>query len=154
MKKFVFVALVFALGTYLYGCGKKQQSLEEVQQPMSMETLTTMNTTSPATVQAPEVKTPEIKVEPVFVTASKPGKLESLPPAGPYKPTPVEIQTALKNASFYTGEVDGKLGSKTKKAIAEFQKANGLTADGKVGPKTWSALSKSLNLEKASSKSR
>ena len=155
MKKFIFIALVFALGTYLYGCGKKQETLEEVQQPMSMETLTTMNTTAPATVQATEAKSPEVKVETVVASSTaKSGKLEQLPPAGPFKPTAVEIQTALKNASFYTGEVDGKLGPKTKKAIAEFQKANGLTADGKVGPKTWNALSKHLNLEQAPSKSR
>lgn len=55
-----------------------------------------------------------------------------------------EIQTALKAAGFYTGNVDGKIGPKTKKAIIEFQKAKGLKADGKVGPKTWAELEKSL----------
>jgi peptidoglycan hydrolase-like protein with peptidoglycan-binding domain len=56
-----------------------------------------------------------------------------------------EIQTALKNANFYTGSIDGKIGPKTKAAIEEFQKANGLTADGKVGPKTWQILGAYLN---------
>jgi peptidoglycan hydrolase-like protein with peptidoglycan-binding domain len=32
----------------------------------------------------------------------------------------------------------------TRKAIEEFQKANGLEVDGKVGPKTWRVLSKYL----------
>lgn len=56
-----------------------------------------------------------------------------------------DIQTALKNAGFYTGAIDGKIGPKTKSAISEFQKAKGLVADGKVGPKTWAELEKYLS---------
>ncbi len=55
-------------------------------------------------------------------------------------PTGLQIQKALKAAGFYKGDVDGKIGTQTKKAIRDFQKANNLTADGKVGPKTWSLL--------------
>jgi lysozyme family protein len=33
----------------------------------------------------------------------------------------------------------------TKQAIEEFQKVNNLAVDGKVGPKTWGALSKYLS---------
>lgn len=55
-----------------------------------------------------------------------------------------EIQAALKAAGFYTGNVDGKVGPKTKKSIMEFQKAKGLKADGRVGPKTWAELEKYL----------
>ena len=53
-----------------------------------------------------------------------------------------DIQQCLKNAGFYDGSVDGVKGRKTRKAIKDFQKANGLTADGLVGKKTWEALSK------------
>ncbi|MCX5665501.1 MAG: peptidoglycan-binding domain-containing protein [Candidatus Omnitrophica bacterium] len=53
-----------------------------------------------------------------------------------------EIQTCLKNAGFYKGEVDGVKGRKTRGAIKKFQSANGLTADGVVGKKTWEALNK------------
>ncbi|MBP7216722.1 MAG: peptidoglycan-binding protein [Candidatus Omnitrophica bacterium] len=63
-----------------------------------------------------------------------------LPPQGPYKPSIKEIQGALKNAGYYSGAIDGKAGPMTKKAIEEFQKANSLQPDGKVGPKTWAAL--------------
>ena len=51
-----------------------------------------------------------------------------------------KIQTALKNAGFYTGNIDGKIGPGSKKAIAAFQQSKGLKADGKVGPRTWAAL--------------
>ncbi len=51
-----------------------------------------------------------------------------------------DIQTALKNAGFYTGAIDGKIGPKTKRAVEEFQKAKGLKVDGKVGPRTWAEL--------------
>ncbi len=53
---------------------------------------------------------------------------------------PDQVQLALKNAGYYTGPVDGKLGEKTRKAAAEFQKANNLTADGVIGKRTWNIL--------------
>jgi len=55
-----------------------------------------------------------------------------------------EIQTALKNAGYYSGSIDGKIGNQTKKAIREFQSANGLKADGIIGPKTRDLLLKYL----------
>ena len=57
------------------------------------------------------------------------------------KPSIEKIQEALKNAGFYSGSIDGKLGPKTKDAIETFQTQNNLNADGKVGPKTWARLS-------------
>ena len=71
--------------------------------------------------------------------------------AAPDSPTKKDIQACLKNAGFYTGEVDGKMGPKTKKSIDEFQTANGLVADGKVGPNTWNKLKKYYVAEKAES---
>jgi peptidoglycan hydrolase-like protein with peptidoglycan-binding domain len=60
----------------------------------------------------------------------------------------------LKNAGYYAGAVDGKIGPITKKAIEEFQKANNLKADGKVGPKTWELLKGHLNPPQAAEKKR
>lgn len=151
MKKFGFIILASVVSISIFGCAKKQQTLEEMQQPMSMETLSTMSTATP---QAPEPKAgnkfPEANVEVGTPIVIKAAKLEPLPPIGPYKPTATEIQVALRNADFYSGAIDGKIGAKTKKAIAAFQKSNGLTPDGKVGPKTWSVLSKYLNSKPAS----
>jgi len=58
----------------------------------------------------------------------------------------IQIQTALKNAGLYFGEIDGKAGPLTRKAIEEFQKSKGFKADGKVGPITWGELYKYLNV--------
>ena len=54
--------------------------------------------------------------------------------------SPDQIQLALRGAGFYSGPVDGKLGSKTKKAISEFQRAHSLKADGVIGKRTWAEL--------------
>ncbi len=59
--------------------------------------------------------------------------------------TKADIQIALKNAGFYNGPIDGKMGSYTRKAIREFQKENGLEVDGVAGKKTKSLLVKYLS---------
>ena len=50
------------------------------------------------------------------------------------------IQTKLKNWGYYDGAVDGIFGSGTAEAVRYFQRKNGLTADGVVGPATLKAL--------------
>lgn len=62
-----------------------------------------------------------------------------------HMPSGEEIQEALKNAGFYDGEIDGQVGPKTKRAIREFQEANGLNPDGVVGSRTWEILRKHLD---------
>ena len=57
------------------------------------------------------------------------------------KPATREIQQALKNAGFYQGAVDGKMGPQTKDAVKEFQRVQGLKDDGTVGKQTWAKLS-------------
>lgn len=42
----------------------------------------------------------------------------------------IELQTQLQQRGFYTGEIDGRLGSGTKTAIRQFQAQAGLTEDG------------------------
>lgn len=55
-----------------------------------------------------------------------------------------QAQIALKKAKLYNGDIDGKLGQETKKAIKAFQKSKGLNPDGVIGLKTWEELSKLL----------
>ncbi len=143
MKRTVFIVSILMISVGLAGCGKKQPSLEEMQEPLSMEALSVINTTAQT---LPEPKVSEPKAPSVTLGApAAPAELQPLPPSGPYKPTAIEIQTALRNSGYYTGNIDGKTGPLTKKAIADFQEANGLQADGKVGLKTWAALSGYLN---------
>lgn len=50
------------------------------------------------------------------------------------------IQQKLSRWGYYDGPVDGIFGTKTRKAVEYFQRKNGLTADGIVGPATLRAL--------------
>ena len=51
-----------------------------------------------------------------------------------------DIQSRLQSLGYYTGKIDGIYGIATKNAVVNFQKANGLVADGVVGSKTMAAL--------------
>ena len=51
-----------------------------------------------------------------------------------------EIQKKLKELGYYKGSADGDFGPGTEEAVIAFQKANGLTADGKAGQKTLEKL--------------
>ncbi len=55
------------------------------------------------------------------------------------------IQRALKSAGYYDGAIDGKVGSRTKEAIRNFQRDNGLTTDGVCGRQTWARLKGAAN---------
>lgn len=122
MKKYKIISLGLLL--LMAGCTTYQRNLEEqpqsAQKPASSE-ITTVTETVPPPAPSPEQLVAE-------------------------KPTKKEIQTALKNAGFYNGEIDGKFGPQTKSAVEAFQSANGLKVDGTVGPQTWNLLKKYLNL--------
>jgi len=54
--------------------------------------------------------------------------------------SPQQVQTALKNAGYYTGNIDGKIGSGSQKAIKDFQRDHNLKSDGVIGKNTWNEL--------------
>ena len=84
------------------------------------------------------------------------GKLYGVSPAMPVETTTIvgrptvsygsrgdavrKLQELLNALGYDCGSVDGIFGSKTKAAVLAFQKANGLGADGIVGPLTWAKL--------------
>ena len=51
-----------------------------------------------------------------------------------------QIQEKLKRWGYYNGSVDGIFGSQTLEAVKYFQRKNGLTVDGIVGPATLKAM--------------
>ncbi len=55
------------------------------------------------------------------------------------------IQSLLQKAGFNPGNIDGKMGRRTKEAVLEFQKEHDLKVDGKIGYKTLSALAKYIS---------
>ena len=54
-----------------------------------------------------------------------------------------KVQQRLKKLAYYSGTVDGDYGNGTKTAVKNFQKRNGLTANGKVNSKTLAKLNSS-----------
>ena len=51
-----------------------------------------------------------------------------------------QVQKALKLAGYDPGVIDGRFGQKTRNAIKEFQRANGLKTDGVAGRETQAHL--------------
>lgn len=56
-----------------------------------------------------------------------------------------KVQKKLIQYGYMTGTADGRYGEKTRDAVMWFQRKNGLTVDGKVGPPTAAALGVTLS---------
>jgi len=144
MKKIAYL-LVFVL-MFSISCAKKAEKKAEA--PLESEIIAPE--TNPVTLEGQPQGTGMVTKEGTPVETGKDALSAQIPvvtetAAVSEKPSAENIQQALKNSGLYTGNVDGKIGPKTKKAIEAFQKQNGLTADGKVGPKTWDKLKAYLN---------
>lgn len=133
MKALAIVSAVILCCSFSFGCGQKDE-MDASQELLSLEELSSMKVSDSVSVAADEGESLGV------------AGLKSLPPSGPYKPSAQEIQTALKNAGYYQGDIDGKIGPMSREAIEDFQKENDLQVDGKVGPKTWALLGRYLNM--------
>ena len=51
-----------------------------------------------------------------------------------------ELEKRLQELDLYTGAIDGVFGGGVESGVKSFQKANGLSPDGVVGPYTWASL--------------
>jgi peptidoglycan hydrolase-like protein with peptidoglycan-binding domain len=147
------VLIVVAILSFtLFGCKGKVDKLAEEPKLEATETSTTslpaesMSSAQQAAQNVIVEPAESIASEPIPATAALPSVAEKAASAVAKvsQDRNKDIQTALKSAGFYTGVIDGKMGPRTKKAVLDFQKTNGLKADGKVGPKTMAALDKYL----------
>jgi peptidoglycan hydrolase-like protein with peptidoglycan-binding domain len=56
----------------------------------------------------------------------------------------IEIQTALAEYGYYTGEIDGVYGPETTAAVEQLQEDLGVTVDGRFGPETAAAFDEAV----------
>lgn len=125
--------VVFIIGVFS-GCGPREQDLTSLLEEQNPPEEAKDDSLEPQALIQPQQADPEVK------------------PAAPdiarefIKPTEREIQRALKNSGLYKGDIDGKIGPLTIKAIKEFQLKHNLKVDAKVGPNTWNKLKEYLNI--------
>ena len=145
MKTRVGVAVLLALAA-AGGCTKQTAGTSNTPGTASTpeSTIIQQATQTPATMAAlPMEPAPaaSMPMEPATAAApAAPMDTTAESGAGAKVGSAQNIQQALKQAGFYQGAVDGKIGPKTQQAIKAFQQAHQLKVDGKVGPKTWAAL--------------
>lgn len=97
--------------------------------PRTQVTSTLPRTTAP-------VSTPTAATTPAPATTLKAGS------SGPQVRT---LQRALVSLGYSPGSIDGQYGTGTERALARFQQAHNLAADGVLGPATLAALTNALN---------
>ncbi len=98
---------------------------------------------------APRTTAPTITTTSPATPPTRTARPASVPPATTLKPgdTGVKVkllQRALSSLGYSAGALDGSYGPATKQAVAGFQGAHGLTADGIFGAKTLQALRRAL----------
>ena len=141
-KLFTLSMTLFLIAASVTGCGKKEAATEsmEMTMPMSVSVEDAPSTNITTRSSAP------VETGASIMAATEPAATEPAASAETYAAQSAQdIQQALKNAGLYKGAIDGKIGPGTRRAITEFQQQNGLTADGKVGKKTWEKLKIHLN---------
>lgn len=138
MKQMIFAVLGLVILLSFAGCSTMRsgsmKSLENRVQALETRVQTVESELQSAAPAASTVSTSEAEV----LTTKKEEVLTA------ENMTKKQIQQALKNAGYYDGEIDGKIGRKTKAAIMEFQKNMVLKADGVAGKNTKEKLLKYL----------
>jgi len=131
IARVLILTLIILIGS---GCAKKKEEVEIIEPE-----ILTLPVPSP---EIPKITIlPPDEISPLSLTREEEKLLRNK-----------KIQEALRLAGFYEGEIDGKIGPKTRKAIRDFQAAKGLKVDGIVGPITWKELEKILASQKPTPK--
>ena len=92
-------------------------------------------------------KAPKPKPQPIPQPAPAPDKKFVTLKKGDRNSYVKRLQARLNDLNYDSGNVDGIFGSLTEEALKDFQKENGLTADGVAGEKTLKALNLYLYVE-------
>jgi hypothetical protein len=103
--------------------------------PKTAPTVTTPPTAPPAVTPANTTPATTGQTVQAPATTLKPGDTGS---------QVTRLQKALASLGYSPGKADGSYGPGTKQAVTDFQTAQGLTADGVVGPKTLASLRQAL----------
>lgn len=130
----ILILIIFVFCLTLTGCKSREPESPFKSDLSEYDSIVTVISTDEAEEVVGEEAEDELEVMTIEIDSSS-----------SIAPTPKQVQTALQNSGYYKGEIDGKIGPKSKEAILNFQRENSLTVDGKVGPKTWSKLKKHLN---------
>ncbi len=86
----------------------------------------------------------------VLLAAALPARAAVVLEVGSRGSNVTKIQKRLIQYGYLDGTADGRYGEDTRDAVILFQKRNGLTADGRVGPDTAAALGVALSSSAAS----
>ena len=131
MKTFPFILFAGLLIT-LTGCASSSQHESQISS-LQMQLAETQ-----AALKAEQEKNLALQRGPAVPVESYKGAIYRT--ATGFEIPAIDIQKALKNAGYYSGTADGKIGPDSREAIRNFQKDNGLTADGVCGRQTWNKL--------------
>jgi len=145
VKRTIFAFM--ALSLMVAGCGKAAAPKQQAQLNSDSLSVNSADTLLAAQPGQPEAQKPaEPAPANIVVNQEAAPLVETSAPASSSTetPDPKNIQQALKNLGLYNGDIDGKIGPKTKEAVKEFQQRHNLEVDGKVGPKTWALLKSAL----------
>ena len=152
--------MFFMVAATVSGCagGRVRQDLARLQSQVGMldERMTQLERSSAAGVSASSMGSMGVEAGPVegTVHAEKSPSVKGKGAVAPStKASTSDIQQALKNAGFYQGALDGKMGPMTRTAVKEFQRVHGLNDDGVVGKQTWAKLRPYVDLSSGSSES-
>ena len=144
------VATGIAVVTFRGGDGAQTTAVAEPVTPSAEQTETDASPTPTTTTPTDTSETPaanSASEEPTTPTATDatftlPGGAKLRLGEGADSAVVTDLQQALKAAGYDPGPIDGKYGQKTVEAVAAFQRASGLSADGVVGAATAAALNK------------
>ncbi len=133
MKRLSLAAGILICMLFVNGCATVKQKKE-------MDSLQTQVNSLQDQVQQKDAEIESLRQALARTTEQKYNEMKQASPEPIIDvPSVSQIQTALRRAG-YGISVDGKMGKQTRKAVRDFQRANGLEADGKVGKKTWALL--------------